>query len=180
MKKFQNIDKLSQEGRHSVRCPSTSVRWSALPSASGRTIQTTWTDSGRTMRTDSGRTADGCGRTGAYLELSVRCPSAVRPLSVRIRPLANNGSREIERLSIVTKLHCPCAVCVPSVRCPSAVRPHPSAVRPHPSAVRPHLSVRRADGQTKQPGRTADGCALQRTDADGQRTAYNKLCRPSC
>ena len=135
-------------------------------------------------------------KTGAYLELSVRqrqSPSAVRPLSVRIRPLsvrirplANNGSREIERLSIVTKLHCPCAVCVPSVRCPSAVRPHPStvrphpsAVRPHPSAVRPHLSVRRADGQTKQPGRTADGCALQRTDADGQRTAYNKLCRPS-
>ena len=47
----------------------------------------------------------------------------------------------------------------------------PSAVRPHPSAgvrCRPL-----ADGQSKQPGRTADG---QRTDnADGQRTDSGRM-----
>ena len=94
---------------------------------------------------------------GARTSMSVRRPSAVRPLSVR-RPSASVRCPS-------ASVRCPSALSVRivrplSVRRPSASVRRPSAVRAHPSALSVRcpfrffdLSVRRADGK--------------RTDADG-------------
>ena len=131
-------------------------------------------------------------KTGAYLELSVRqrqSPSTVRPLSVRCPSASVRCPSASVRLPITDRerlkdCHCDeatlsvrrmCTVRPLSVRCPSASVRCPSASVRCPSAF-----VRPQSGRTNQTTWTDSG--RMRTPADGcalQRTAYNKLCRPS-